>query len=225
MKPTFYTAYLMGGLGNQMFQISHALCQSLLHKVDCYFKDTAFTPMQANQPTKYKTNIFRNINFRDIELTPIRVNEPSWNDSKVIFDTSKNTEFYGYFQSKKNFLGFEKTISKIFEPTLEFLEKIKLIYPKIFESNSISIHVRRGDYLTIPKVLPTLDISYYNECLKNLTDTQNVYIFSDDKDWIKNNFDLSKYTSLTQHPTYAAIFGIISFTITLVAVALNIDDK
>jgi hypothetical protein len=38
-------------------------------------------------------------------------------------------------------------------------------------------------------------------------------------------FDLSKYTSLTQHPTYAAIFGIISFTITLVAVALNIDDK
>jgi hypothetical protein len=38
-------------------------------------------------------------------------------------------------------------------------------------------------------------------------------------------FDLSKYVSLTQHPTYAAIFGIISFTITLVAVALNVDDK
>jgi len=38
-------------------------------------------------------------------------------------------------------------------------------------------------------------------------------------------FDLSKYNSLTQHPTYAAVFGVISFIITLIAVALNIDEK
>jgi len=38
-------------------------------------------------------------------------------------------------------------------------------------------------------------------------------------------FDLSKYNSLTQHPTYAAVFTIISFTVTLIAFALNIEDK
>jgi len=37
--------------------------------------------------------------------------------------------------------------------------------------------------------------------------------------------DLSKYNSLTQHPTYVAVFGVISFIITLIAVALNIDEK
>jgi hypothetical protein len=38
-------------------------------------------------------------------------------------------------------------------------------------------------------------------------------------------FDLSKYSSLTQHPTYAAIFGMMSFVITLIATALNIEEK
>jgi hypothetical protein len=30
---------------------------------------------------------------------------------------------------------------------------------------------------------------------------------------------------IAQHPTYTAIFGVISFTIILVAVAFKIDDK
>jgi hypothetical protein len=38
-------------------------------------------------------------------------------------------------------------------------------------------------------------------------------------------FDLSKYSSLTQHPTYAAVFGMMSFVITLIATALNIEEK
>jgi len=38
-------------------------------------------------------------------------------------------------------------------------------------------------------------------------------------------FDLSKYSSLTQHPTYAAICGMMSFVITLIATALNIEEK
>lgn len=188
MNSVFYTANLMGGLGNQMFQISNALCQSWEHGVDCYFNSFAHTPMQANQPTKYIDNIFRNIKFCEIKSQVIRVNELNWNDANLNFDANKSTEFYGYFQSSKNFLGFDEKIKSIFEPTEKFINKLKLTYPKIFDDNSISIHVRRGDYLTIPNILPVLDISYYLFCLSKFNDISNVFLFSDDKTWIKNNF-------------------------------------
>jgi hypothetical protein len=54
------TAYLMGGLGNQMFQMSHALCQGWKNNIPTKFRPSSYTPMQANQPTKYLDNIFRN---------------------------------------------------------------------------------------------------------------------------------------------------------------------
>lgn len=194
MSNVFYTANLMGGLGNQMFQISHALCQSWFHNKDCFFNNFAHTPMQANQPTKYINNIFRNIKFREIKTQVVKVSESHWNYPNLNFNVNQNIEFNGYFQSSKNFLGFDEKIKDIFEPTEEFINKLKLFYPKIFNGNSISIHVRRGDYLTIPEVLPTLDISYFLNCLSKFDDITNVFIFSDDKSWIKNNFIGDNFT-------------------------------
>jgi hypothetical protein len=194
MNDIFYTANLMGGLGNQMFQIAHAISQSWKYGYDCYFKPIAYTPMQANQPTKYINNIFRNIKFLDFKTPYITVNESHWNYANLNFNPKQNIEFNGYFQSSKNFLGFDEKIKKLFEPTVEFIEKIKLIYPEIFNKNSISIHVRRGDYLTISEVLPVLDISYFLNCLSKFNDIDNVYVFSDDKNWIKNNFSQYKLT-------------------------------
>jgi len=150
--------------------------------------------MQANQPTKYLNNVFRNIIFLEITSPTVRVSELDWNEPNLSFNPNDNIEFYGYFQSEKNFLGFGDKIKTIFEPTTEFIDKLKLIYPKIFNENSISIHVRRGDYLTIPEVLPSPKISYFLNGLSTFDDITNVFIFSDDKEWIKNNFIGENYT-------------------------------
>jgi hypothetical protein len=196
----------MGGLGNQMFQISHALCQSWKYNTDCYFNTTAHTPMQANQPSKYINNIFRNIKFSNINTPVNRVSEFDWNDPKLDFNPNQNIEFYGYFQSSKNFLGFDNRIKSIFQPTVEFKEKIKKLYPSVFNSNSISIHVRRGDYSTIPDVLPILDLSYFKKCLSLIQDISNVFVFSDDKEWCNENFKSENFKIILDLDDYEELW-------------------
>ena len=60
------TSFLMGGLGNQMFQISKALSEGFDNNIDVVFRLSSFVPMNGNQPTKYLNNIFKNIKFNNI---------------------------------------------------------------------------------------------------------------------------------------------------------------
>ena len=60
--------------------------------------------------------------------------------------------------------------------------------------NSVSIHVRRGDYLK-HKNLQThglCSLDYYKKAIDYLLDQKsnlNFFVFSDDLEWCKNNFD------------------------------------
>ena len=57
MKNIFLTSYLMGGLGNQLFQIAKAKAEGLKNNLDVFFRTNAFIPMEGNQPKKYINNI------------------------------------------------------------------------------------------------------------------------------------------------------------------------
>jgi hypothetical protein len=67
MSNKFFTANLMGGLGNQMFQIAHAVVQSKRFKVDVKFKPTSQTYLQGHTANKYINNIYRNIKFESFD--------------------------------------------------------------------------------------------------------------------------------------------------------------
>lgn len=166
------TSFLQGGLGNQMFQISNAISESRKYLIECKFKSEAYTPMQAFQPSKYANNIFRNI---DLSLT-----EEEYNDAFILT---------GYFQSVNYFKEIEDEIKKIFSPTVDFLNKVNECYPELSYDNTLSIHIRRGDYLNISDTLPVVDISYINKAVEIIGDYSKVFIFSDDKVWAKENLN------------------------------------
>lgn len=183
------TSYLRGGLGNQMFQIAKAYTEGVKNNINVVFRPTSFIPTEGNQPSKYLNNIFRNINFGRIDEKLLRFYEPSWsfNDSEIEYNTS--IEHFGYFQSSKNFSGFEKEIKQLFSVTESFKNKIKTLYPKVFEKNTISIHIRRGDYLKIDEILPIVDKTYVDECLKQIEEKNFIFIFSNDKKWVRENLN------------------------------------
>ena len=59
----------------------------------------------------------------------------------------------------------------------------------INRSNSVSLHVRRGDYLNL-KNIGVLDVDYYMkavEYIRTIVENPTFYIFSDDLEWCKNN--------------------------------------
>lgn len=166
------TCFLQGGLGNQMFQISNAISESRKYLVECKFKSEAYTPMQAFQPSKYANNIFRNI---DLSMT-----EEEYNNAFILT---------GYFQSVNYFKEIENEIKEMFSPPLDFINKINGCYPELSYENTLSIHIRRGDYLNISDTLPVVDISYINKAIEIIGNYNKVFVFSDDKVWAKENLN------------------------------------
>lgn len=186
MENIISTAYLMGGLGNQMFQMSHALCQGWKNNIPTKFRPSSYTPMQANQPTKYLDNIFRNVEFTNDIHNTIRI-ESGWGYTPINPSWETSVEFFGYFQSNKNFLGYDEKIKELFQPTEEFVNKVNALFPEINNEGTISLHIRRGDYTTISHVLPVIDKTYIDEALKQNGSYTTLFIFSDNVEWVKQN--------------------------------------
>lgn len=198
----------MGGLGNQMFQISKSITEGLIHNIPVYFRLESYIPMDGRQPNNYKDNIFRNVVFRN-DIQPIlRINETEFKYIDYNYIFNEPTEFFGYFQSSKNFKDKKEIIRDLFSPTEEFKEKIKNKYPKILEKDSVSIHVRRGDYLNISDILPVVDKSYIDESLKTIGEYKNIFIFSNDKKWCEENLKYENTTIIYDLEDYEELWGI-----------------
>jgi hypothetical protein len=198
----------MGGLGNQLFQISKALSEGFENGIDVKFKKESFIPMEGNQPSKYENNIFRNIKFGDYDDNILQINEPSWSYHDIGVFYYKPVKYYGYFQSSKNFKSQGEKIKTCFSPTEEFIEKIKKLYPKIFDKGSVSIHVRRGDYLTVSEILPVIDKTYIDECLRQIGEYSNIFIFSNDKKWCEENLKYENSTIVYDLEDYEELWSI-----------------
>lgn len=180
------TCQFMGGLGNQMFQAAHVYSQSLKHNRPAVFFNESQTNLQGNNVNTYVQNIFSKLNFvnkiNDLEF--VYCNEWYYNE---INPSENNTIFHGYFQSSKNFLGFNNEIIDLFSPNDDFLSKIYDKYPQLNNDNTVSIHVRRGDYLSFPNVHPVVSTSYVDKCLNMIDNKDYLFCFSDDKEWVKHN--------------------------------------
>lgn len=98
----------------------------------------------------------------------------------------------GYWQSEEYFAGYNREIREAFS----FQDEAVLsgLIKELQSVNSISIHFRRGDYVTNPvaeKVLGVLDAAYYKRAIAHMASKVKdpiFYLFSDDIDWVKNNF-------------------------------------
>jgi hypothetical protein len=71
-----------------------------------------------------------------------------------------------------------------------------LIQRRIINSNSVSLHIRRGDYLDNP-IFANLSVEYYEKSVDFIKKKYNdaaFFVFSDDLSWAKNNLKLNVST-------------------------------
>lgn len=200
-----FTSHMMGGLGNQMFQMAHAISQSWKHDSDCFFLKKSETPGDGKQPNNYINNIYKNFKFSDDDKFDLLIRENHFNDAKINIIPNKSIKFWGYFQSSKNFLGYDEKIKSIFEPDLDFIKKIKSKFPQL-NGNTTSLHIRRGDYLSITNILPIIDKTYFDFCLKEIGDYGQIFIFTNDKEWVKNNIKYENSIIVTDLEDYEELW-------------------
>lgn len=185
----YISSHLSGGLGNQLFQISHALSQGFSYNREIVFLPKSTTELQGNNVIHYMDNIYSKLkfvnNFTDYDI----VVEKSFNYNKV-YPTEKNTLFHGYFQSSKYFGNHKKKIIDIFSPPNFFIEKMYKKYPELNEKKTVSLHIRLGDYLRFPDIHPTISENYIINALKIIGDYSHIFLFSDNHDFFKKNIKL-----------------------------------
>lgn len=99
----------------------------------------------------------------------------------------------GYFQHEKYFKHVRKDLLNCFQPNIALDEKNQQTLEKILSENSVSIHVRRGDYVTLECAKDfhgTCSLEYYQKAIKYIAKrvkNPHFFLFSDDLEWtIKN---------------------------------------
>lgn len=179
-----FNSLLQNGLGNRLFQIAaasaHALKMNTLAWLCDFEYQNYFTgPFFIKVNTDFEQRIFGG--------TEHTVYQEEFYKYKKIPE-SRNLILRGYFQNERYFSDFKSNILKMFSPNEAFLSLLKsdeLFRKILLHKNSISIHIRRGDYVKLHHVFNPLDANYYCNALIHirnricLHEPSLVVIFSD----------------------------------------------
>jgi hypothetical protein len=211
---------LYGGLGNQMFQYAFFRAISLEKKIPIKLytsyleKNKSHNALDLNKIFDIKLDIasfkdtsatvgFFNSFFLVRKLLKYRICS-NFRDAKLIYEPYYNfwteySEFIhddiflsGYWQSPKYFERYSDTIKNDFQ----FCEALNLknseVANLIKESISVSLHVRRGDYITNKKAFDKhgiCSLDYYENSINLILSkfpSARIFAFSDDVNWVKN---------------------------------------
>jgi len=189
------TCELMGGLGNQLFQIFATISYAIKNKQMFKFEYSDILTIGVPRPTYwnsflYKLKPFTFSKTHDISRQQLSIvkekgfhyTELPWSDALQ----NSNVMLVGYFQSHKYFSIFYNTICKMIGLENQKMNVITK-YRNFFTSENqteecefekyIGIHFRLGDYKDNPNIHPILNKEYYEKAL--------LYVMSktDKKDW------------------------------------------
>ena len=138
---------------------------------------------------EYRKNRIKNKFAPYFKKNVIKENHDTCFDKNLLRSNSYSY-FEGYFASEHYFKDYAEIIKKDFEfkdqPSLINSEKIK----QMQQCNSVCISIHRGDFInnTLQNVC---NMNYFNDSILHISkmvDNPYFYIFSDDNEWVKNNF-------------------------------------
>jgi hypothetical protein len=207
---------IIGGLGNQMFQYAMGRALAIENSTELKLDISAFEWYKLHKYGLNKLNIVENL-ASDEENKLFLKGEKKFGLNRIVkffvpyykrsyisekamsYDPNMkmvkdNVYLDGYWGSEKYFKKIEIQLRKEFtlkeDPNASNLEMAR----KILEENAISIHIRRGDYVTDSKtnaIHGTCSLDYYHRAIEDVLNYQpdpHFFIFSNDLQWVTDNF-------------------------------------
>lgn len=169
---------LMGGLGNQLFQLFTAITYGLENTCNVIFPYTEQLRSGTIRNTYWNTFLIGLRNMTTYEpscketneslLSMPMYSEKSFDYKKISSPKGPRMLLHGYFQSYKYFNKHWDTIKQMI--CLEEQQTaIKREYADLFSGKeTVSLHFRIGDYITIQDCHPIMPIDYYYNAICNL---------------------------------------------------------
>lgn len=163
---------LMGGLGNQLFQIFTTLAYGLENNKQVIFPYSRFV-MTGKVRRTYWCNFLKYLKSYTTEdvLEYIEYHEPAFLYSALPY-FEENTLLSGYFQSDKYFSCRYQEIINIIQLRKQ-QASIKQQYINLFGDHNISLHFRIDDYKDISYKYPILNYEYYENALSDILKFRN----------------------------------------------------
>ena len=186
------TCHLMGGLGNQLFQIFATISYATKHRERFNF---LYSEMLVNRVTYWNTFLVELKAFTHLKLSNAKiVKEEAFHYQDILPQNlieqngimqKENIKLYGYFQSYKYFQENYDTICNLIKLEKQ-KERVIFKYMQNYKS-MISMHFRLGDYKLLQEFHPIMKIEYYKNSIQHIvkkTNNKNLKIlyFSEKKD-------------------------------------------
>lgn len=185
-----------GRLGNQMFQ--YAIVKAVSTKRGYEARIPRYEGLEIVEVFDIPEPA---LGEGDAERLVNTYTEPHFSFSDAVFDVPDDCNLHGYFQSERYFqhCADELRASLSFNPTV--MERVRTESSRLLSGiwhrpTTVSLHVRRGDYLSLPNHHPVCDPQYYAGALDLLEERfgrLRVVVFSDDIDWCRKTFRGRRY--------------------------------
>ncbi|OGM93880.1 hypothetical protein A2524_00615 [Candidatus Wolfebacteria bacterium RIFOXYD12_FULL_48_21] len=224
---------LKGGLGNQMFQYACAkhlaerngdvlkLDISLYQPGNAPAGDTARSyalgafSISAQVASKEEVRRVRGLLWHIMALAMKVINRvrpiSSYMFDPQVLERRGNVYLDGYFQSERYFKDIKACIRNEFRLREPMGEQAQAMLRDIDGSDSVSLHIRRGDYVTNKNANAfhgTCPPEYYHAAIKEIgkhVHSPKFFIFSDDIEWAKAD------VGMPAHATYVSRDGIADY--------------
>jgi hypothetical protein len=221
---------LLGGIGNQLFQ--YAAGRSLATKEDCelILDDSLMIRRPWMTPRDYALDVY-NIQARRISLKekasllfrvlpPFRYlyetglanspftyyREPHYHFDPGLHQLTGDLIIEGYWQSGRYFADIADDLRRELQPIRPLDIHAQNFLDQILNGNSVSLHIRRGDYISNPaaaKNFFTCDLAYYQRAVAFVGErVANVvfFVFTDDPYWVEKEFRIDFPMVLVSRP-------------------------
>ncbi|MDR2955102.1 MAG: alpha-1,2-fucosyltransferase [Prevotella sp.] len=217
------TILLSGGLGNQMFQYAAAKAVAVRLHTSLVFDTYALDKKTQTTKRNFELSVF------DIDIEKrntlkgklLNKTYPYAQKYRKFFsvfgfytdtlaiqylpyiqEIKKGSVYmYGNFQNEKYFKEIESDIRRDFTFINPLTGKNFELYKKIKATNSVAVHIRRGDYLSNKNAAAnfvTCDRAYYEKAIEHISrkiENPDIFIFSDDQEWVKENLNFDNHSA------------------------------
>lgn len=210
-------ARLNGGLGNQMFQYALARALALKQRTQVLFDlsdllDPRLRTLHAPRDFALGSFMLPKAFVDQKILNTFKPSRNEWvrlvrffsprtilSEKSLAFDPSINNQarrhtlLIGYWQSERYFSNIRETLLRDFELLPPLQNTARTLMRASENRNSVSVHVRRGDYASKPAVTAyhgQCGPAYYESAIRllfNRVQDPLFVVFSDDVEWCRSN--------------------------------------
>lgn len=222
---------LLGGIGNQLFQYAVGRSLAIKHEGELLLDDSLLRQRRFGvTPREFELSVY-NIRARKLHSDeesyiqflvrrPFRYlyatglmksnftyyREPHFEFDSRLHQLAGDLILEGYWQSERYFADIADELRRELQPINLLDVNAHGFLNKILHENSVSLHVRRSDYISNPAVAKNhvvCDLAYYQRAVAMVAErvaNPFFFVFTDDPAWVTKKFRIDFPMVLVSRP-------------------------